>query len=55
MLEGFSLYFFLGEVKQFTLTGVGYFLDAWNYLDIIPLILVGVTAGWCGFDMWFSK
>jgi hypothetical protein len=54
MLLGFSLYFFLGEVRQFLLTGCSYFLDAWNYLDIIPLILVAITAGWAGFDMVFS-
>lgn len=50
----FSCYFLLGEVRQFILTGPTYFLDAWNYLDIIPLILVTTTAAWAFLDTFTS-
>lgn len=45
-LVAFCFYFGAGEVRQFAISGWYYFLDPWNYLDILPLCLVFTTATW---------
>lgn len=41
----FSFYFILNEVKQLITSGFSYLLQVWNYLDLIPpLIIVTVVA-----------
>lgn len=36
----FALYFIYMELKQLMRTGVDYFTSFWNYLDIVPPILL---------------
>ena len=41
-LAGLSCYFLVLEVKQLIQTGPSYFTSIWNYLDIIPPIMLMV-------------
>ena len=50
VLVAFCLYFARGEIRQFNIAGWYYFLDPWNYLDILPLALVTSTCIWTTTD-----
>ena len=39
-----SLYFLTSECRQLIGSGFGYFLSVWNYLDIIPAVVIPIIV-----------
>jgi hypothetical protein len=39
-LTGFAIYFITYETKQLIKSGISYFTSGWNYLDILPPIIL---------------
>jgi hypothetical protein len=50
LLLAYSCYFLFYEARQLVLTGIDYFAQIWNYLDIIPPILICYTVSATFFD-----
>lgn len=42
-----SAYFIVNEAKQLISTGFSYFLQIWNYLDLIPPLIIVTLVAFC--------